>query len=50
MLQEREKNILIELVCEEQTKMIVKDWKLYTSDKYRDLEEIKVKLKDGGTR
>ena len=41
-----EKKMLIELICNEQTHMIVKDHTKYNSDKYRKLEELKVKIKD----
>lgn len=42
----KEKRILIELLCKEQTEMIVKDCSLYSSEKYKKLEEMKVKIKD----
>lgn len=41
-----EKKILIELICNEQTHMIVKDHTKYDSDKYKNLETLKVKIKD----
>ena len=41
-----EKKILIELICNEQTHMIIKDHTKYDSDKYQKLEELKVKIKD----
>ena len=41
-----EKKILIELICNEQTHMIIKDHTKYESDKYKKLEELKVKIKD----
>lgn len=43
-----EKKILIELICNEQTHMIVKDHTKYESDKYKKLEELKIKIKDLG--
>ena len=46
MLKEQDKRIMIELVCNEQTKMIMSDCTSYTSDKYRDLEKVKIKLKE----
>lgn len=46
ILTEKEKRIIIELICEEQTHMIVKDHTKYSSDKYRKLENLKVKIKD----
>lgn len=41
-----DKKLLIELICNEQTKMIVKDHMKYESDRYKHLEELKVKIKD----
>ena len=41
-----EKKVHIELICNEQTHMIVKDHTKYDSDKYKKLEELKVKIKD----
>lgn len=41
-----EKRMLIELICDEQTHMIIKDHTKYNSDKYKRLEELKVKIKD----
>lgn len=45
-LTKEEKKILIELICNEQTHMIVKDHTKYDSQKYKKLEELKVKIKD----
>ena len=45
-LNKEEKKMLIELICNEQTHMIVKDHAKYDSDKYKKLEELKVKIKD----
>ncbi|WP_288682356.1 hypothetical protein [uncultured Eubacterium sp.] len=41
-----EKRIIIELICKEQTEMIVEDHSQYDSDRYKTLEELKVKIKD----
>ena len=41
-----EKKLLIEFICNVQTHMIIKDHTKYESDKYRKLEELKVKIKD----
>ena len=41
-----EKKILIELICNEQTHMIIKDHTKYDSNKYKGLEALKVKIKD----
>lgn len=45
-LSKNEKKIIIELICNEQTHMIIKDHTKYNSDKYKRLEELKVKIKD----
>ena len=45
-LNKEEKKALIELICNEQTHMIIKDHTKYESDKYKKLEELKVKIKD----
>lgn len=41
-----EKKLLIELICNEQTRMIVKNHTKYESDRYKHLEELKVRIKD----
>lgn len=41
-----ERKLLIELICDKQTRMIVKDYHDYDSDKYKQLEALKVKIKD----
>ena len=46
MLSKKDKKIIIEIVCKEQTSMIIKDHTLYNSDRYKTLEELKVKIKD----
>ena len=38
--------MIIELICNEQTNMIIKDHTKYDSDKYKKLEELKIKIKD----
>ena len=45
-LNKEEKKVLIELICNEQTHMIIKDHTKYNSQKYKKLEELKVKIKD----
>ena len=45
-LTKEEKKMLIELICNEQTHMIIKDHTKYESDKYKKLEKLKVKIKD----
>lgn len=42
----KEKKMLIELISNEQIHMIIKDSDKYSSDKYKKLEELKVKIKD----
>lgn len=46
LFSKEEKKILIELICNEQTHMIIKDHTKYESEKYKKLEELKVKIKD----
>ena len=46
ILNKEEKKVLIELICNEQTHMIVKDHTKYDSDKDKKLEELKIKIKD----
>ena len=41
-----ERKLLIELICNEQTHMIIKDHTKYESEKYKRLENVKVKIKD----
>ena len=41
-----ERKLLIELLCNEQTHMIMKDHTKYDSSKYKDLEIMKIKIKD----
>ena len=45
-ISKEEKKLLIELICNEQTHMIIKDHTKYKSNKYQKLEELKVKIKD----
>jgi hypothetical protein len=45
-LNKEDKNIIIKLICCEQTKMIMKDPARYECEKYKKLEELKVKIKD----
>ena len=45
-INKEEKKLLIELICNEQTHMIVKNHTKYESEKYKKLEELKVKIKD----
>ena len=46
ILNKEEKKMLIELICNEQTHMIIKEHTKYESDKYKKLEELKIKIKD----
>lgn len=41
-----DKKLLIELICSKQTRMIVKDHTKYETDRYKHLENLKVKIKD----
>ena len=46
MFDKKEKEILIELICNEQTHMIIENPESYNSSKYQELEKLKVKIKD----
>ena len=46
MLSKEEKKLLLELICNEQVHMIIKDHTKYESEKYKKLDELKVKIKD----
>ena len=48
MLSDKERKILIELISNEQIHMIVKHPEKYESNHYRELEELKVKVKSMG--
>ena len=39
-----ERKLLLELICNEQVHMIIKDNTKYESDKYKKLEELKIKV------
>lgn len=45
-----EKKLLIQLICNEQIHMIIKNKDKYESGKYINLEELKIKIKDIGDR
>ena len=45
-MNKEEKKLIIELICNEQTHRIIKDHTKYESNKYKKLEELKVKIKD----
>ena len=45
-MSKHEKKMLIELISNEQIHMIIKDHTRYDSDKYKELERLKVKIKD----
>lgn len=45
-LSKEEKKLLIELICNEQTHMIIKNHTKYESEKYKSLESLKIKIKD----
>lgn len=47
-LKKSEEKILLELISNEQIHMIIKDCTKYDSDKYKKLEELKVKIKELG--
>lgn len=43
---DNEKSLLINMICHRQTSMIVKKPTSYESDEYKNLEELKVKIKN----
>lgn len=49
-LSKEERKLLIELICNEQMKMIVKDVESYNTKKYARLEKLKVRIKDSVPR
>ena len=42
---DNERKMLLELIGNEQIHMLIKDEKKYDSDKYKKLEELKIKVK-----
>lgn len=46
MISKEEKKILINLICNEQIHMIIKEPTKYNSEKYMKFEKLKVKIKD----
>ena len=45
-MDKEEKKLILELICNEQIHMIIKDHMKYESEKYKELEKLKVKIKD----
>ncbi len=45
-MNEKDKKLLLELICNEQIHMIIKDNTKYESERYKKLEELKIKIKD----
>lgn len=41
-----EKEVLLDLICSKQIHLILKNYKNYENEKYQNLEELKVKIKD----
>ena len=48
-MRDEDKRILINLICNEQTDMIIKDKSAYESEYYKQLEKLKIKVKDLST-
>lgn len=46
-MSKEEKKLLIELICEEQTNMIIDDSTKYESERYLNLERLKIKICSG---
>ena len=42
----KDKKLLLDLICNEQVRMIVKDSNNYMSDRYIHLEKLKINVKD----
>lgn len=47
-LTKEEKKLLVELICDEQSKMIINNHTNYKSDRYKILEDLKIKIKKLG--
>lgn len=45
-MNKEEKKLLLELIGNEQIHMLIKDSSKYDSEKYKKLEELKIKIKD----
>lgn len=45
-MEARDKKLILELICERQINMIIKDHTSYDSDEYKYLEALKVRIKD----
>lgn len=45
-MKKEDRKLLIELICKEQTNMIVEDCKLYDSERYKQLEGLKIEIKE----
>ena len=41
-----DRKLLLDLICNEQVRMIVKDCHSYESDRYKKLERLKIAVKD----
>lgn len=46
MFTEKEREMLIKLICNEQIHMIIKHPERYNTVDYKELEELKIKIKD----
>lgn len=46
IMNKKQKELLLELICEKQIQMIVKDRDIYGSNDYADLEELKICVKN----
>ena len=46
VVNKEEKKLLIELICNEQIHMLINNHHQHASDKYKKLEELKIKIKD----
>lgn len=48
-MEKKDKQLLIELICKEQSRMIMRNSESYTTDHYRHLEDLKVRIKTGSS-
>ena len=46
VFKKEEKKLLMGLICNEQIHIIIKNHTRYDADKYKKLEELKIKIKD----
>lgn len=45
MMSKKDKKLLIEIICNEQTNMIIKDHTTHESERYKELERLKARIR-----